>query len=62
MEQLLTVEQVAEALNITENTVRRYAKNGDFVRTVRIGNRWRIPESSVSEFLERWTMAQPAAD
>lgn len=53
-ERVLTVNQVAERLQVNVQTVRRWLRDGDIVGTP-IGGRtgWRIPESEVHAFLER---------
>lgn len=46
---LLTVSQVAEACNATNQTIRNWIKNGS-LRGVRIGNRFLIPREDVDRF------------
>lgn len=53
-DRVLTVNQVAERLQVNEQTVRRWLREGDLVGAP-LGGRtgWRIPESEVAAFLER---------
>lgn len=53
-ERVLTVNQVAERLQVNEQTVRRWLREGEMVGTP-IGGRtgWRIPEREVQAFLDR---------
>ena len=44
---MLTVEQLAEALNVHKITIFRYLKSGR-IRGVKIGNVWRISEEEVN--------------
>ena len=46
---LLTVAQVAEACNATNQTIRNWIKNGS-LHGVRIGNRFLIPREEVDRF------------
>jgi excisionase family DNA binding protein len=49
----LTVEQVAERLALSEETVRRWLRSGK-LKGVRIGERrsgWRVPETEVQRIL-----------
>ncbi len=48
MELLLTVEQTAERLQLHPDTIRRQLTRG-FLRGVKRGRQWRIPESALSE-------------
>lgn len=61
-EVMLRPRQVAELLNLNEQTVRAMAARGDFPGAVRMGrqrqSRIRIPQSAVA----RWQAAQRLAD
>lgn len=50
IETLSTTAQLCELLNLHEETVRKYARAGE-LRSYRIGNDRRYPESGVREFL-----------
>jgi len=50
MDELLTVKQVAELLQLHEMTIRRYIKNGK-LEAVRIGRNVRVPRRAVEAFL-----------
>lgn len=52
-ERLLTVEDVAERLGMTQETVRRWLRKGD-LRGVRLAKRlgWRIRERDLEAFIE----------
>ncbi len=58
MEQLLTVDQVAERLQVNEQTVRRWLRDGE-ITGIAFGGRtgWRIREEDVQAFLDRRRMA-----
>ena len=54
-ERMLTVKEVAERLNVSERQVRMWVENGELER-FRIGLRgYRIPESSLNDFVRRRT-------
>jgi excisionase family DNA binding protein len=52
--QLLTVEQVSERLQVNEQTIRRWLREGE-LHGVSFGGRtgWRISEEDLREFLDR---------
>ena len=50
MDELLTVKQVAELLQLHEMTIRRYIKSGK-LEAVRIGRNVRVPRRAVEAFL-----------
>jgi excisionase family DNA binding protein len=50
MEELLTVQEVAEKLKVHENTVYRYIQEGK-LKTVRAGDLYRIRVSDLEDFL-----------
>jgi len=58
MEQLLTVDQVAERLQVNEQTVRRWLRDRE-ITGIAFGGRtgWRISEEDVQAFLDRRRMA-----
>ncbi|MDQ3656085.1 MAG: helix-turn-helix domain-containing protein [Chloroflexota bacterium] len=57
MDKLLTVAEVAEQLSVTEETVRRWLRDGR-LEGVRLSRRagWRIRQSSVDELLEGYAL------
>ena len=49
-----TVEEIAQRLKVTDQTVRRWLKDGDLVGTNFSGRTgWRIREQDVNDFLAR---------
>lgn len=49
-----TVEEIAQRLKVTDQTVRRWLKDGDLTGTNFSGRTgWRIREADVNAFLER---------
>lgn len=54
-EKMLTVKEVADRLSVSERQVRKWVESGELDR-FRIGLRgYRIPESSLSDFVRRRT-------
>jgi excisionase family DNA binding protein len=53
-ERLLTVEEVAEQMSVTHETVRRWLRSGD-LRGVRLARKagWRVRENDLQAYLER---------
>ena len=49
---LLRVEQVAERLNTSEFTVRRFLQSGELVG-YKIKGEWRVSEADLAEFLRQ---------
>lgn len=49
--QLLTPAEVAEILQVDEQTVRRYLREGK-LRGLRIGNRWRVDQADLEAFIQ----------
>jgi len=54
----LTQEEAAEKLHIALDTMRRYVREGRFPRT-KVGKRYLIPESAISEFLQKGLLTGP---
>ena len=53
MNELLTVQQVADRLQLNIATIRRYIKEGK-LEAHRLGNhQWRIYQADLDEFIER---------
>lgn len=51
-ERLLTIAQVAERLQLTENTIRKYVRAGS-LPALKAGRVWRVRESDLLEFISR---------
>lgn len=53
---LMSVEEVATQLDVTEETVRRWLRNGD-LRGIRLSRKagWRIREADLQAFLDKRT-------
>jgi excisionase family DNA binding protein len=51
LEELLLPAEVAKILRVTVRTVQRHCAQGK-LRAVKVGRLWRIPRSSLEEFLE----------
>lgn len=51
-EKFMTPREVAEILQINEQTVRRYLREGK-LKGLKIGHTWRISEKQLQEFIER---------
>jgi acetyl-CoA synthetase len=51
LEEFLLPAEVARILRVTVRTVERYCKEGK-IRGVKVGRLWRIPRSSLEEFLK----------
>jgi excisionase family DNA binding protein len=54
LEELLLPAEVARILRVTVRTVERYCAQGK-LRAVKVGRLWRIPQSSLQEFLKTET-------
>lgn len=52
MEQLLTVTQAAEVLQVSRQTIIRRIKSGD-IQAAKVGKLWRISRESLQEYLEK---------
>lgn len=50
--QLLTVEEVAQRLQLSEGTVKRLLRDGE-LEGYKIRGTWRIAQSNLEQFLER---------
>jgi excisionase family DNA binding protein len=63
MERLLTVEQVAERLQVNEQTIRRWLREGELTG-VPFGGRtgWRVSEEDLQAFLDRRRLAGDTTD
>ena len=47
---LLTIEQVAEVLNVSDQTVRKLVKNNE-IKTVKFGRIYRVTRQALNEFI-----------
>ena len=47
---LLTIEQVAEVLNVSDQTVRKLVKNNE-IKAVKFGRTYRITRQALNEFI-----------
>lgn len=52
MEKLLTTQEVADYLGLTQRTIYTYIQSGS-LRAVKIGREWRIKESELEAFINR---------
>lgn len=50
----LTIEEVAEILNIGRNSAYNLIKNGE-IKSFKIGNRYKIPSIAIDEYINRMT-------
>lgn len=49
--ELFTVQEVADKLKIHVQTVRKWIKEGK-IKALKLGSDWRVTEQSISEFLK----------
>ena len=52
MEKLLTTQEVADYLGLTQRTIYTYIQRGS-LRAIKIGREWRIKESELEAFINR---------
>jgi excisionase family DNA binding protein len=52
MEKLLTTQEVADHLGLTQRTIYTYIQSGS-LRAIKIGREWRIKESELEAFINR---------
>jgi excisionase family DNA binding protein len=52
MEDLLTPEDVAKRLNVSEYTVRRLLRTGE-LQGLKVGGQWRITPSAVKDYIDK---------
>ena len=57
MSEIYTPNEVAKKLKVSEQTIRRYLREGK-LEGFKIGNNWRIKEQSFLEFIENKTSAK----
>ncbi len=52
MNEMLTIQQILERLQVSDETVYRYIKSGS-LKAVRVGGLWRVTEDALNEFLKK---------
>ena len=52
MEKLLTTQEVADYLGLTQRTIYTYIQSGS-LRAIKIGREWRIKEGELEAFVNR---------
>lgn len=57
LEKMLTLKEVAEYLNVSENTVRRWSKMRQ-IPAIKIGRQWRYRKTDI----DRWVREQAVDD
>jgi len=50
-EKMLTIEEVSKRLRVSRNTVTQLIRDGKIQNVIKVGNQYRIPESSFNEYL-----------
>jgi excisionase family DNA binding protein len=55
---LYTVREIAETLRIHSRTAYRLIQEGK-IRGIKVGSQWRVPESSLLEYIESGLQASP---
>jgi excisionase family DNA binding protein len=55
-EKLYTVKEVAKRLRVSISTVIRLIEEGQIKGVYRVGNQYRIPESSLEDYIRRSTL------
>lgn len=50
---LLTVEEAARWLNVSDSKIRRMCDDGEFDGAFKVGAVWRIPSSAVAQYIAR---------
>ncbi|MCD6143596.1 helix-turn-helix domain-containing protein [Thermococcus sp.] len=55
MEKLLTLREVSEKLQISENTLYKLARKGE-IPGIKIGNQWRFKVQDIEKWLEEQKM------
>jgi len=56
MSEILTLEEVAEKLKISEQTVRRYLRENK-ITGFKLGNNWRVKEEELIKFIDEQTVS-----
>ena len=47
---MLTIEEVSKRLRVSRNTVTQLIRDGKIQNVIKVGNQYRIPESSFNEY------------
>ena len=55
--EVITIEELCERLTISQTLAYRMLRNGD-IKAFKIGSLWRIPISSVNEYITQKCVAQ----
>ena len=55
MSEILTLEEVAEKLKLSEQTVRRYLRENK-ITGFKLGNSWRVKEEELMKFIDEQTV------
>lgn len=50
MEKFYTVEEIAENLKVTKQTIYVYVRSGE-LKAIKVGKSWRVSEDNLKEFL-----------
>lgn len=57
MEKLLTLQQIATILQISETTLYKLARNGK-IPAIKVGNQWRFKMEDIDKWLESQKLTQ----
>jgi excisionase family DNA binding protein len=52
-ENMLTIKEITKRLKVSHNTVIRLIETGQIKNVIKVGNQYRIPESSFNEYLKK---------
>lgn len=55
IQELLTLRQVCEKLQVSEDTIRRLVKDQK-MSSIKVGNQWRFTEEAIADYLESRTI------
>lgn len=55
IQELLTLRQVCEILQVSEDTIRRLVKDQK-MSSIKVGNQWRFTEEAITDYLESRTI------
>ena len=61
MDELLTSEEVAHILKVSEFTVRTRLKTGQ-LEGMKIGNQWRVTRAALNDYINRHKQPQPGTE
>ncbi|MDE6425129.1 MAG: helix-turn-helix domain-containing protein [Ruminococcus sp.] len=54
LNEIITIEELMKLLNIGKNTAYKLLESGE-IRAFILGNKWKIPRNSVSEYINKMT-------